>query len=54
MKIRLDECLPLDFKTPVPVHWAGLKGQKNGELLRAAEVAGYDVLFGRAPIRLKI
>lgn len=24
--------------------WAGLKGKKNGELLRAAESAGYDVL----------
>jgi len=23
----------------------GLKGEKNGELLRAAEVAGYDVLL---------
>ena len=22
--------------------WAGLKGKKNGELLRAAEAAGYD------------
>jgi len=34
-----------------PIHdahtaqWAGLKGEKNGELLRAAEVAGYDVLL---------
>ena len=25
--------------------WAGLKGKQNGELLRAAEVAGYDVLL---------
>ncbi len=23
--------------------WAGLKGKTNGELLQAAEVAGYDV-----------
>src|SRR5260370_13887493 len=25
--------------------WAGLKGKKNGELLRAAELAGYEVLI---------
>ena len=49
MKILLDECLPLDFRHSFPTHdahtvqWAGLKGRKNGELLRAAEVAGYDV-----------
>jgi predicted nuclease of predicted toxin-antitoxin system len=51
MKILLDECLPLDFRRSFPVHdahtaqWAGLKGKKNGELLRAAEIAGYDVLL---------
>jgi predicted nuclease of predicted toxin-antitoxin system len=51
MKILLDECLPLDFRHSFPAHeahtaqWAGLKGKKNGELLRAAEVAGYDVLL---------
>jgi predicted nuclease of predicted toxin-antitoxin system len=51
MKILLDECLPIDFRHSFPsyqVHtaeWAGLKGKKNGELLRAAEVAGYDVLL---------
>jgi predicted nuclease of predicted toxin-antitoxin system len=49
MKILLDECLPLDFRHSFPgahtVQWAGLKGKKNGELLRAAEVAGYDVLL---------
>jgi hypothetical protein len=27
------------------VQWAGLKGKKNGELLLAAELAGYDVLL---------
>lgn len=27
------------------VQWAGLKGKKNGELLDAAEVAGYEVLL---------
>jgi len=47
MKILLDECLPLDFRHSFSahdahtVHWAGLKGGKNGELLRAAEAAGY-------------
>src|SRR5216683_1983226 len=51
MKILLDECLPLDFRHSFPTHdahtaqWAGLKSKKNGELLRAAEVAGYDVLL---------
>ena len=51
MKILLDECLPLDFRHCFPHHdahtaeWAGFKGKKNGELLRAAEVAGYDVLL---------
>ncbi len=51
MKILLDECLPLDFRRSFAKHeahtaqWAGLKGKKNGELLRAAEIAGYDVLL---------
>ncbi len=51
MRILLDECLPLDLRHSFPTHdahtaqWAGLKGQKNGELLRAAEAAGYDVLL---------
>lgn len=51
MKILLDECLPLDFRHSFPAHdahtaqWAGLRGKKNGELLRAAELAGYDVLL---------
>jgi len=51
MKILLDECLPVDFRHSFPMHdshtaeWAGLKGKKNGELLRAAERAGYDVLL---------
>jgi predicted nuclease of predicted toxin-antitoxin system len=51
MKILLDECLPLDLRHSFPGHhahsaqWAGLKGKKNGELLRAAEIAGYDVLL---------
>jgi predicted nuclease of predicted toxin-antitoxin system len=51
VKILLDECLPVDFRHSFPNHethtvqWAGLKGQKNGELLRAAELAGYHVLL---------
>ena len=49
MKILLDECLPLDFRHSFQSHeahtveWAGFKGKKNGELLRVAELAGYDV-----------
>jgi predicted nuclease of predicted toxin-antitoxin system len=51
MRILLDECLPLDFRHSFPGHnaqtaeWAGMKGKKNGELLREAELAGYDVLL---------
>lgn len=51
MKVLLDECLPLDFRHSFPNHdvhtaqWAGLKGMQNGELLQAAEIAGYDVLL---------
>jgi predicted nuclease of predicted toxin-antitoxin system len=51
MKILLDECLPLEFRHSFPGHdahtaeWAGLKGKKNGELLRDAEIAGYEVLL---------
>ena len=51
MKILLDECLPLDSRHSFPNHdahtaqWAGLKSRKNGELLLAAETAGYDVLL---------
>jgi predicted nuclease of predicted toxin-antitoxin system len=51
MKILLDECLPVDFRHSFPGHeahsveWAGFKGKKNGELLLAAEGAGYQVLL---------
>ena len=51
MKILLDECLPIDFRHNFPHHdahtaqWAGLKSKKNGELLIAAEAAGYEVLL---------
>jgi hypothetical protein len=51
MKILLDDCPPLDFRHSFPGHdahsaeWAGLKGKKNGELSRDAELAGYEVLL---------
>lgn len=51
MKVLLDECLPLDFRHTFPEHethtaeWAGFKGRRNGDLLRAAEAAGYDALL---------
>ncbi len=51
MKILLDECLPFGFRHSFPQHevhtvqWAGLKGKKNGDLLEAAEVAGYEVFI---------
>ena len=51
MRILLDECLPVDFRHSFPDHnahtveWAGFKGKKNGALLHAAEVAGYEVIL---------
>jgi hypothetical protein len=51
VKIPLDECLPLDFRHSLPGHmvhtaeWAGMKGKSNGDLLRAAESVGYDLLL---------
>jgi hypothetical protein len=51
VKILLEECLPVDFRRSFENHdahtveWAGLKGKSNGELLRTAELAGYDVLL---------
>jgi hypothetical protein len=53
MKILLDECLPLDFRHSFPEHeahsaeWAGLKGKKNGELLREAELAQQSGVIAR-------
>jgi hypothetical protein len=49
VKVLLDECLPVDYRHSFPNHevhsveWAGLKGKKNGQLLTAAEQAGYHV-----------
>ncbi|MDX1983506.1 MAG: hypothetical protein SFV51_24755 [Bryobacteraceae bacterium] len=51
MKILLDECLPVGFRQSFPdyethsAEWAGFKGMKNGKLLLAAELGGYDVLI---------
>jgi predicted nuclease of predicted toxin-antitoxin system len=51
VRILLDECIPIDLRHSFPGHdvhsaqWAGFKGKKNGELLRAAEAAGYEVLL---------
>jgi hypothetical protein len=51
VKILLDECLPIDLRHSFSTHeahtveWAGLKGKKNGKLLDAAELAGYEVLL---------
>jgi predicted nuclease of predicted toxin-antitoxin system len=51
VKLLLDECLPIDFRHCFSSHaahtaeWAGFKGKKNGELLLAAEGAGYEVLI---------
>ncbi len=51
MKILLDECVPERFRRCFPDHdvhsakWAGFSGRKNGELLRLAAEAGYQVLL---------
>jgi hypothetical protein len=51
LKILLDECRPAGCGHHLQNHachtaeWAGLKGYKNGELLRLAELAGYQVLL---------
>jgi predicted nuclease of predicted toxin-antitoxin system len=51
MKILLDECLPHEFRHSFPGHdvhtvrWAGFQGRRNGDLLREAELAGYQVLL---------
>ena len=51
MRILLDQCLPHDFRHQLPGHdvhtidWAGLKGFKNGRLLREVEAKGYDVFL---------
>lgn len=51
MRVLLDECLPVNFRHELRGHeahtvqWVGFKGKKNGDLLQAAENAGYDVFL---------
>jgi predicted nuclease of predicted toxin-antitoxin system len=51
MKVLLDECVPERLREHLTGHeihtvrYAGFSGKKNGELLRLAEEAGYDVLL---------
>jgi hypothetical protein len=51
VKLLLDEWLPLNFRHSFPGHdahtaeWTGLKGKTNGELLRDADLAGYEALL---------
>lgn len=49
MKVLLDECVPRQLRNSLPQHECrtvpefGLAGKKNGELLSAAEAAGFEV-----------
>ena len=51
MRLLIDECIDERFRFVFPGHdchtarFAGLAGLKNGDLLTAAEVAGFDVLI---------
>ena len=51
MKLLIDECIDERLRLSFPSHdcetarYAGLAGLKNGELLDAAEAAGFDVLI---------
>jgi predicted nuclease of predicted toxin-antitoxin system len=51
MRILLDECVNQRLRNHLPEYecqsgrYAGLGGLKNGELLAAAEAAGFDVLL---------
>jgi predicted nuclease of predicted toxin-antitoxin system len=51
MRILLDECVDQRLRNHFPKHdvqsarYAGLVGLKNGDLLNAAESAGFDVLL---------
>jgi len=51
MKILLDECVPQRLRNHFPGHecqsaqYAGFAGLENGDLLRAAEAAKFDVLL---------
>jgi|SRR5215471_2540142 len=49
MRVLIDECIDERFRNSLPGHdcktarYAGLAGLKNGDLLIAAEAAGFDV-----------
>jgi hypothetical protein len=51
MRILVDECIDERFRNSFPAHdcqtarYAGLAGLKNGDLLTAAETAGFDVFL---------
>lgn len=51
MRILIDECIDERFRTALPGHdcqtarYAGLAGLKNGDLLAAAETAGFGVFL---------
>jgi len=51
LRVLLDENMPHQLRAHLPDHdvftavYVGFGGFKNGELLRAAEDAGYDVLL---------
>ena len=51
MKVLLDDCVPERLRSHLPGHevhsvrFAGFSGRKNGDLLRLAQRAGYDVLL---------
>ena len=59
MRVLIDECIDERFRNSFPGHdcqtarYAGLAGLKNGDLLIAAEAAGFDVFVtmdrGRIP-----
>ena len=49
MRVLLDECIPRKLKNHLPGHEcatvpeAGFAGKKNGELLKLAEEAGFEI-----------
>ena len=51
MRILIDECIDERFRSSLPGHdcqtarYAGLAGLSNGELLKAAETAYFDVFL---------
>src|SRR5215470_14570111 len=51
MRVLIDECIDERFRNSFPDHdcqtsrYAGLAGLKNGDLLAAAETAGFEVFL---------